>query len=82
MSTKLQKWGNSLAVRIPDEVVEDAALRPGTEVTVRKVRNTVVITPTRAKKRPTLEELVAKITPENQHEYQWEGIKPVGKEVW
>lgn len=82
MSTKLQKWGNSLAVRIPDDVVEDAGLAPGMEVTVRRVRNTVVITPAHAKKRPTLEELVAQITPENMHEYQWKGIEPVGKEIW
>lgn len=81
MSTKVQKWGNSLAVRIPDDVVEDMGLIPGKEVTVRKVRNTVVITPARAKKRPTLEELVARITPENRHgETDWG--KPMGKEAW
>lgn len=80
MSTKVQKWGNSLAVRIPDDVVEDAGLVPGTEVTVRKVRDTVVIAPLR-KKRPTLAELVAKITPENRHEAVDWG-EPMGKEIW
>lgn len=83
MSTKVQKWGNSLAVRIPDDVVEDMGLVPGKEVTVRQVRNTVVIAPTRTKKkkRPTLEELVAKITPVNRHqETDWG--EPMGKEAW
>src|SRR3989344_5605433 len=83
MSTKVQKWGNSLAVRIPDDVVEDMGLVPGKEVTVRKVRNTVVIAPvqTKKEKRPTLEELVAKITPENRHdEIDWGA--PMGKEAW
>ena len=81
MATKVQKWGNSLAVRIPDNVVEDAGLVPGKEVTVRNVRNTVVITPVNAKRRPTLEELVARITPENRHEETYWG-PPVGNEVW
>ena len=83
MSTKVQKWGNSLAVRIPDDVVEDAGLVPGTEVTVKQVRNTVVIAPVEAKKkkRPTLAELVAKITPENRHEAVDWG-QAMGKEIW
>lgn len=81
MSTKVQKWGNSLAVRIPDDVVEEAGFTPGKEVTVKNVRNTVVIALVRAKKRPTLEELVARITPENRHPaIDWG--KPMGKEIW
>jgi len=80
MSTKVQKWGNSLAVRIPDDVVEDMGFEAGKEVTVRKVRNTVVIAPV-LKKRPTLEELVARITPENRHdEIDWG--ESMGKEAW
>jgi len=83
MSTKVQRWGNSLAVRIPDDVVEDAGFVPGTEVTVQKVRNTVVIAHVKDKrKRPTLAELVAKITPENRHDYQWNDVEPMGKEIW
>ena len=83
MSTRVQKWGNSLAVRIPDDVVEDMGLTPGKEVTVRKVRNTVVIAPTRTKKkkRPTLEELVSRITPQNRHE-ETDWGPPIGKEAW
>jgi len=81
MATKVQKWGNSLAVRIPDNVVEEAGLVPGKEVTVKNVRNTVVIAPVRTKRRPTLEELVARITPAKLHkEIDWG--KPMGKEVW
>ena len=80
MSTKVQKWGNSLAVRIPDSVVEDAGFVPGTEVTVKKIRNTVVITPIH-RKRPTLEELVARITPQSLHE-ETDWGKPAGKEIW
>lgn len=80
MVTKVQKWGNSIAVRIPESVVEEARLVPGREVTIKNVRNTVVIAPVVAKKRPTLEELVARITPKNLHkEIDWGD--PVGKEL-
>ena len=82
MTTKVQKWGNSLAVRIPDDVVQEAGFVTGKEVTVKNVRNTVVITPVIArKKKQTLEELVARIKPHQLHEaIDWG--KPMGKEIW
>ena len=78
--TKVQKWGNSLAVRLPEHVVAEAGFTPGKEVTVKNVRNTIVIAPVR-RKRPTLAELVATITPENLHEAVDWG-EPMGKEAW
>lgn len=79
--SKVQKWGNSLAVRIPDNVVEEAGFAPGYEVTVKNIRNTVVIAPVSAKKRPTLDELVSRIKPHQLHkEIDWG--KPMGKEIW
>lgn len=32
MTTKIQKWGNSLAVRIPKEILRELGWREGTEV--------------------------------------------------
>ena len=82
MATKVQKWGNSLAVRIPDDVVEEAGFIPGYEVTVKNVRNSVVITPIVTKKRrPTLDELVDRIKPHQLHKAVDWG-KPMGKEIW
>jgi antitoxin MazE len=81
MSTKVQKWGNSLAVRIPDDVVEEAGFVQGKEVTVKNVRNTVVISPMTAKRRPTLDELVARIKPHQLHKAVDWG-KPMGREIW
>ena len=82
MSTKVQKWGNSLAVRIPESVIEDVGFKAGREVVVRSERDTVVISPKPAKKkRRTLAELVARIRPVNLHgEIDWG--KPVGREIW
>ncbi len=82
MTTKVQKWGNSFAVRIPDAVVQEAGFVRGKEVTVKNVRNTVVITPVSKKRRPTLQELVDRITPESLHDYQWGDVEPIGKEIW
>ena len=82
MSTKVQNWGNSLAVRIPDDVVEEAGYAPGKEVTVKFERNTVVIRPVAKKKPSSLQVLIEGITPQNRHDYQWKGVAAEGKELW
>ena len=43
MSTKIQKWGNSLAVRLPKEVVQKLRLKKGNEVEVREEKKRIVI---------------------------------------
>ena len=77
---QMVKWGNSLAVRIPKSVAEEARLSEGDYLSISvAARGTVAI---RAVDRPkTLAELVAKITPENMHREQEWG-KPVGAEIW
>ena len=35
MLTKVQKWGNSLALRIPNALAEEAGLEAGSEVELR-----------------------------------------------
>ena len=79
VTTKIQKWGNSFAIRIPKEFIEELNLKQGSEIELRKIDDTLQIIP--KKRKPTLEELMAKITPENQHdEIDWG--TPQGKEVW
>ena len=43
MTTKIQKWGNSLAVRIPKDMIRHLALRAGSGVVVRHDQNTIII---------------------------------------
>lgn len=43
MTTKVQKWGNSLAVRLPKAVTRRLALRAGSGVVVRQDEDTIVI---------------------------------------
>lgn len=76
---KIARWGNSLAVRLPREVAERAALREGEEIEL-SVEDGAVILRRRAW-RYDLDELVSGITEENRHEEQEWG-EPRGREVW
>ena len=42
-TTKVKKWGNSFAVRIPKELVERLALKEGSGVVVREEREAIII---------------------------------------
>ena len=75
----LAKWGTSLAVRIPKAIVESADLKPGDELEIDLQDRTIVIQAAASK--PTLEQLLDAITPENCHPAtDWGG--PLGKEAW
>ena len=77
MLIKVQKWGNSLAVRIPSAFAKELGLAPNSKVKMKFENGKLVIEP----KRQTLEELLSQITPQNLHkEVDW-GDK-VGKEEW
>ncbi len=66
MKTRIQKWGNSLALRIPKSFADDAGLKKETPVEVSLSDGKLVISRL-VKSAPTLEELLAKITSENLH---------------
>lgn len=66
VETTVQKWGNSLAVRIPSALAERVAIQQGSEIQISVV-NDREISLIPKKKAPVLEELLAKITPENRH---------------
>jgi antitoxin MazE len=74
------KWGNSLAVRIPQNLAKEIHLAEGTEIDLGVVDGTLVIKP-RNRKRYSLDELIEGITPENIHGEINSGIA-VGNEVW
>ena len=79
MKTKLVRWGNSHAVRIPRAILRKAAIREGQNVEI-KLAKSGRITIEAAQPRLTLASLVAAITPENRHrETEWG--QPVGNEV-
>jgi antitoxin MazE len=80
MRTKVQRWGNSLAVRIPKAFAEDMGLQEDTPVEIGVVEGDLVVSPppTRAF---TLARLLADVTEDNLH-HEVETGPAVGREVW
>ena len=76
--TRVVKWGKSLAVRIPKAVAARAGLEEGDLIVIEASGRRVELRT--AERVPNLEELVAKITPENCHEEIKWGLA-VGKEI-
>ncbi len=82
MRRRVQRWGNSLAVRIPTDVAKACDLREGTELEVRNEKGTVVLVPDRPRRRRyVLADLVSRITRGNRHQ-PIESGPPRGREVW
>jgi antitoxin MazE len=80
VTTRLQKWGNSLAVRIPKGFAEELGIGEESQIEIKLIDSSIVIRP-KLRTIPSLKELVAGITEENRHpEYDWG--PPVGKEIW
>jgi len=66
MQAQVLKWGNSLAVRIPKPIADDAQLQLGDPLEIAVAANGVVQIH-RVGEIPTLAQLVAQITPENRY---------------
>lgn len=66
MRGTIQRWGNSLALRIPKSFATDARLDDGSAVEISLTRGALVIRPA-APAEPTLDALLARVTPENLH---------------
>ena len=66
MRGRVQKWGNSLAIRIPKPIAQDSNIDAGSVVELRLAKGSVVITPVKGPEY-SLQELVAAITRENRH---------------
>ncbi len=79
MEIRIQKWGNSLALRIPKSLAEDSGVHTGSVVELRLVRGNLVATPVRGEYE--LEELLAGVSRANLHGEVDSG-DAVGREVW
>lgn len=64
MALEISKWGNSAAIRLPKSLLERVSLHIGDTVNVVPKGRTLVIEPSR----PTLEELLSKVSDENKHQ--------------
>jgi antitoxin MazE len=80
MRTRVQKWGNSLALRIPKSFANEIGLQKETSVEVSLAEGKLVITPI-TKPELNLNQLLAKVTKENLH-HEVDTGPAVGNEIW
>jgi len=80
MQTKIHKWGNSLAVRIPKVFVREAHVAYGTSVDLLVADGKIIIDP-HAEPEYRIEDLLAGVTKQNLHTEVDTGTA-VGREVW
>lgn len=80
MRTRVQKWGNSLALRIPKSFAAEVGLADDTVVDVAVVDGQLVVVPV-PPVRYTLDALLADITDDNLH-HEVPTEPAVGDEVW
>ena len=76
----IQKWGNSLALRIPKSFAAETHLEQGTLVEVSLQEGKLLVTPL-SQPAITLEELLKQVTPQNLH-HEVDTGPAVGGEVW
>ena len=80
MRTKIQRWGNSLGLRIPRSFAEEAGVEAGSDVDLSLRDGNLVV---RAARRRTyrLKDLLEQVTSKNRHG-EVDAGDPVGREVW
>jgi antitoxin MazE len=80
MRTRVQKWGNSLALRIPKSFAADVGLAADTVVDVTVIDGQLVVSPV-PPIRYTLDALLAGVTDANLH-HEVPAEPAIGDEVW
>ncbi len=83
MELKIQKWGNSAAVRLPAMLLEQIHASVGGSLNADVRPEGVLLTP--ARRKYSLDELVAQCNskaPVPDDIAVWDDVKPVGREVW
>ena len=78
MTVAMKKWGNSLAVRIPKDIVSSLKLQNNTPMELQIQDGKLVLEPLNSS---TLEDIVAKISPENLHD-EIITEESIGHEKW
>ncbi len=77
MKTKIRKWGNSLAIRVPNDYVKTYNLSNGLEVDILAKEDGIMI-----QTEMSLEEMLATVDDGYIPPRPWEDIIPVGRELW
>ena len=80
MRARVQKWGNSLAVRIPKSLALESQLGQNTLVEMSLEAGKIVLVPV-VQSEVTLEQLLEGVTPDNLHGEIKTGDS-IGQEIW
>jgi len=79
MKATVQKWGNSLAIRIPKNISKDTRVSEGSNVNIMVENGNIILSPTT--KEYSLKELLKNITDKNIHSEVSTG-NHIGNEIW
>jgi antitoxin MazE len=80
MKTRVQRWGNSLAVRIPKSFAEEVGLEHDSPVDLRLSQGRLVLEPA-SPPAPSLDELLRRVRKNNLHTEVDTGPAQ-GREAW
>ncbi|MDQ2730378.1 MAG: AbrB/MazE/SpoVT family DNA-binding domain-containing protein [Armatimonadota bacterium] len=80
MQARIQRWGDSLAIRIPEDIAVQWRLDQNSVVELLAENGKITLVPV-AQPRFSLEQLLEGVTPDNLHQEVDTG-EPVGQEVW
>lgn len=80
MKTTAQKWGNSLAIRVPKSVAVQVGLKAQDDLEIEVQDGNVVLKP-QLRRVYRLDDLVKRITSKNLHGEIDTG-SPIGREIW
>jgi antitoxin MazE len=80
MQTRIQKWGNSLGLRIPKSFAADVHVGEGSIVDLSVANGSLVVRPLRNRTH-VLSDLLKRITRRNLHGAVATG-EPTGREAW
>jgi antitoxin MazE len=79
MKATIQKWGNSLAIRIPKNITKDSRVSEGSNIDIMVENGKIILSPSPIEY--SLKELLKKVTNENIHSEISTGDY-IGGEIW
>lgn len=79
MQTELNKWGNSLAIRIPSQIAKALGMSQGSAADITLDNGRIVVTPAVCK--PNLKQLLNSMKKAGEHEEEIDSGEPVGNEI-
>jgi antitoxin MazE len=80
LKSRVQKWGNSLALRIPKSFADEIGLAPNSSIQLMIKDGALVVTP-ESEPKWKLEELLERVNEDNIHR-EWETGRAEGDEIW